>query len=219
MAIWQHWQQADALSRMVVLALLFMSVITWVVALAKLAMLRGARRSVTTAIDAFWRTDRLDEGEQAVRLHDLASWVLPMVLAASDAVQHAGSGLERQAGAEQRLTRRLREALGSSSARLHWGQTALATVGATAPFVGLLGTVWGIVLALQGMAAESQMTLDKVSGPVGEALVMTAAGLAVAIPAVLFYNVLGRLAAGLEGVLDAFAHDLRGLVVQSPPQA
>jgi len=211
MVIWHHWQQADGLSRAVGLVLLLMSVATWVVALAKLGALRGVRRSVTQAIQVFWRADGLQEGEQAVRSHDTAQWVTPMVQAAVAAVQPAASGLEAQAGLAPRLTRQLRTALGDASARLHWGQTVLATVGATAPFVGLLGTVWGIVLALQGMAGESQMTLDKVSGPVGEALVMTAAGLAVAIPAVLFYNLFGRWASGLEALLDAFAHDLRGL--------
>lgn len=216
MVIWQHWQQADGLSRLVVLVLLAMSVATWVVALAKFGALRGVRGSVTHAIQAFWRADGLSEGEQAVRMHDTAGWVTPMVQVAAAAVQPVGSGLELQSGAEQRLTRQLRAALGDASARLHWGQTLLATVGATAPFVGLLGTVWGIVLALQGMAGEAQMTLDKVSGPVGEALVMTAAGLAVAIPAVLFYNLFGRWSSGLEALLDAFAHDLRGLALRLP---
>lgn len=214
MVIWQHWQQADGLSRAVVLVLLTMSVATWVVALAKFGALRGVRLSVSRAMQAFWRADGLSDGEQAVRLHDPALWVTPMVQMAMASVDPSATGLEAQAGAEQRLTRQLRAALADVSARLHWGQTLLATVGATAPFVGLLGTVWGIVLALQGMAAETQMTLDKVSGPVGEALVMTAAGLAVAIPAVLFYNLFGRWASGLEAVLDAFAHDLRGVTLQ-----
>ena len=88
----------------------------------------------------------------------------------------------------------------------------LATVGATAPFVGLLGTVWGIYHALIGIASAGQVTIDQISGPVGEALIMTAAGLAVAIPAVLAYNVLGRAVARIEGELEGVARDLRELV-------
>ena len=91
----------------------------------------------------------------------------------------------------------------------------LATVGSTAPFVGLLGTVWGIYHALSAMAGAGQITIDRVSGPVGEALVMTAAGLAVAIPAVLAYNVFGRLLGRIEADLEGFARDLRELVIDT----
>ena len=96
-------------------------------------------------------------------------------------------------------------------AQLQFGQVLLATVGSTAPFVGLLGTVWGIYHALTGIAGGRQITIDKVSGPVGEALIMTAAGLAVAIPAVLAYNVFGQLIGRIEADLEGFAHDLREL--------
>jgi len=91
----------------------------------------------------------------------------------------------------------------------------LATAGSISPFVGLLGTVWGIFNALTGMAEAGQLTIDKVAGPVGEALIMTAAGLAVAIPAVLGYNLLGRRVALIEAELEGFAHDLRGLLTGS----
>ena len=90
----------------------------------------------------------------------------------------------------------------------------LATVGSTAPFVGLLGTVWGIYHALIAIASAGQITIDKVSGPVGEALIMTAAGLAVAIPAVLAYNIFGRYVSRIEADLEGFARDLRELLVQ-----
>jgi biopolymer transport protein ExbB len=97
--------------------------------------------------------------------------------------------------------------------RLQYGQILLATVGATAPFVGLLGTVWGIYLALTTLAASGQMAMDQITGPVGEALIMTAAGLAVALPAVLAYNVMGRRIGQLEAELEGFAHDLRELLL------
>jgi biopolymer transport protein ExbB len=97
-------------------------------------------------------------------------------------------------------------------ARLQYGQVLLATVGATAPFVGLLGTVWGIYHALIGIAHAGQVSIDKISGPVGESLIMTAAGLMVAIPAVLAYNVQGRAIGHIEAELEGFARDLRELL-------
>ena len=96
--------------------------------------------------------------------------------------------------------------------RLQWGQVWLATAGSTSPFIGLLGTVWGIFNALTGMADAGQLSIDKVAGPVGEALIMTAAGLAVAIPAVLGYNLLGRRIGQIEAELEGFAHDVRALL-------
>lgn len=221
MLLWQHWVQGDGLTRLVVLLLLVMSIASWVVILAKLWLLRQAAPAVAQSVASFWQSDRLDAAEQALLAIDTLAWVWPLVQAARQAGDTPASGLRVRAGLEQRLTRHLRDALSAAQARLQWGQVLLATVGATAPFVGLLGTVWGIYHALQGMAAEGQATLDKVSGPVGEALVMTAAGLAVAIPAVLAYNVLGRWAAGTEALLDAFAHDLRALALnpEGPPDA
>jgi biopolymer transport protein ExbB len=105
----------------------------------------------------------------------------------------------------------LRNALHAALAKLQHGQVLLATIGATAPGVGLLGPVGGIYHALIGIASAGQVTIDKISGPVGESLIMTAAGLLVAIPAVLAYNVLGRAVARLEAELEGFARDLREL--------
>jgi biopolymer transport protein ExbB len=112
----------------------------------------------------------------------------------------------------QQLTRVLRDALHSIINQLNFGQVLLATVGSTAPFVGLLGTVWGIYHALTSISGAGQMTIAQVSGPVGEALVMTAAGLVVAIPAVLAYNVFGRVIGRIEADLEGFASDLRELM-------
>ena len=107
----------------------------------------------------------------------------------------------------------LRDALHAVLLKLQAGQVLLATVGATAPFVGLLGTVWGIYHALMGISGAGQISIDKIAGPVGESLIMTAAGLAVAIPAVLGYNVLGRYVGRIEADLEGFARDLRELLV------
>jgi biopolymer transport protein ExbB len=125
--------------------------------------------------------------------------------------------LGRSAPAAQQLTRALRDALSAVLLRLQMGQVVLATVGATAPFVGLLGTVWGIYQAMGGIAAAGTATIDRMAGPVGEALIMTAAGLVVAIPAVLAYNVLGRRVAALEAALEGFALDLQGLLDAAEP--
>jgi biopolymer transport protein ExbB len=110
------------------------------------------------------------------------------------------------------LTRVLRDALQQVLRRLQWGQMLLATAGAIAPFVGLLGTVWGIFNALTGLGEVGQIAIQDIAGPVGEALVMTAAGLAVAIPAVMGYNLLGRRIGRIEAELEGFAHDLRALL-------
>ena len=219
MTIWHHLTQGDGLSRGVVLLLLLMSVATWVVILWKVWMLRRAAPGVNLSVAVFWQSANLSEAAAKLQATDAELLVRPLVLAAQRVSGPADAKdsvtLERTADGAQLLTRLLRDALVDGQQRLQFGQVLLATVGATAPFVGLLGTVWGIYHALLGMAAEGQVTIDQVSGPVGEALVMTAAGLGVAIPAVLAYNVLGRVAARIEATLEAFAHDLRELVLAS----
>jgi biopolymer transport protein ExbB len=99
--------------------------------------------------------------------------------------------------------------------QLQFGQVLLASIGSTAPFIGLFGTVWGIYHALLSMGSGGSITIERVSGPVGEALVMTAAGLAVAIPAVLAYNVFGKIVGSCEAELEGFAHDLRELIMDA----
>ena len=149
------------------------------------------------------------DAKQKVSAFDREQLVLPLMDATSD----PSTGSLASAGDKsQQLTRVLRDALHRVLDKLQFGQVLLATVGSTAPFVGLLGTVWGIYHALTGIATAGQITIDKVSGPVGEALIMTAAGLAVAIPAVLGYNVFGRLIGRIEADLEGFARDLRELL-------
>ena len=202
--------QGDAVSGTVAALLLAMSIASWVAILWKAWLLRGGTRSVLRSIAAFWQAPSLDEAEQRLAGFDHALLVLPAVQAlrgeqAVPAAPSLGAGGEPA----QRLTRALRDALHGALRRLQGGQILLATVGATAPFVGLLGTVWGIHHALATIATQTGgFTIDKVAGPVGEALIMTAFGLAVAIPAVLAYNVFGRLIGRIEAELEGFAHDL-----------
>jgi biopolymer transport protein ExbB len=121
----------------------------------------------------------------------------------------ANHTLEGRGHLATQLTRRLRDALHRVLATLQSGQVLLASIGSTAPFIGLFGTVWGIYHALVGISAAGSLSMERVSGPVGEALVMTAAGLAVAIPAVLAYNIFGQSVGACEADLEGFAHDLR----------
>jgi len=211
----QFFLQGDALARGVALLLLAMSVSSWVVILWKAWLLHRASRDVERCIAVFWQSGNVDDATQKIKAFDREALVLPMVEATK---LEASNTLAGAGGLETQLTRVLRNALHLSLTKLQHGQVLLATVGATAPFVGLLGTVWGIYHALIGIATAGQVTIDKISGPVGESLIMTAAGLAVAIPAVLAYNVLGRSVARIEAELEGFARDLRELVGSASAQ-
>lgn len=208
MSLGSFFWQGDAITRGVTLLLLLMSVASWVMILWKTWLLQRARRDVERSLVAFWQSQTLDDALNKLAFFDRVGLVLPLVAATRIDVSAtlAGAG-----GRSMQLTRQLRNALQQGLMKLQHGQVLLATVGATAPFVGLLGTVWGIYHALMGIASAGQVSIDKISGPVGESLIMTAAGLAVAIPAVLAFNVLGRSIARMEAELEGFARDLREL--------
>ena len=208
MSMWSLLTQGDALLRLLSLVLLAMSVFSWMVILYKAVLLHVAQRDLSLCQACLLQAPDWVQAQAQWLASD--RWQLfPALMAA---VQASPTGaLAASAAFEDQLTRRLREALHSVRARLQWGQDGLATIGATAPFVGLLGTVWGIFHALTNLAGAGQYTLDKVAQPVGEALVMTAAGLAVAIPAVMAYNLLGRRLARLDSRLEGLAFDLRAL--------
>ncbi|MBC7917040.1 MAG: MotA/TolQ/ExbB proton channel family protein [Rhodoferax sp.] len=203
----------DAVSVTVAVVLLAMSVASWVVILWKARLLRRALQDVARSTAAFWQAPSVSEALTTLPAFDREALVLPLVVATQ--VQTSGT-LANSGDRSQQLTRVLRDALHLVLHKLQAGQVLLASVGATAPFVGLLGTVWGIYHALIGIAGTGQISIDKVAGPVGEALVMTAAGLAVAIPAVLAYNLLGRYIGRIEADLEGFARDLRELLVTTP---
>ncbi|MGM9482768.1 MotA/TolQ/ExbB proton channel family protein [Roseateles sp. NT4] len=204
------WAQSDLVGRAVALLLLAMSVSAWALILWKTWLLRRARKGLVRAVPAFWSAAGVPEGRSALQSFDTEGLLLPLLDAAT--AETRGATLEAAGKRESRLTRRLRDALHAVLARLQFGQVLLASVGATAPFVGLFGTVWGIYHALASISAAGNITIEKISGPVGEALVMTAAGLGVAIPAVLAYNVFGKMVAACEADLEGFAHDLRELL-------
>jgi len=206
------WSQSDLVGHAVALLLLAMSVSAWALILWKTWLLRRARRGLNRAVPAFWAAAGVAEGRSALQAFDTETLLLPLLDSAT--AETRAATLDAAGKRESRLTRRLRDALHAVLARLQFGQVVLASIGATAPFVGLFGTVWGIYHALVGISAAGNITIEKISGPVGEALIMTAAGLAVAIPAVLAYNVFGKRVAACEADLEGFAHDLRELLDQ-----
>ncbi len=209
MSLWEVLRQGDAVSRLVALTLLAMSVGSWVVILWKGWLLQRSRVDVARSTAAFWQCATVEEALGKLGGFDRQQLVLPLIKASRIEAPGTLAGAGDRA---QQLTRVLRDALHGVLRKLQFGQVLLATVGSTAPFVGLLGTVWGIYHALISIASAGQVTIDKIAGPVGEALIMTAAGLAVAIPAVLAYNVLGRVIGGIEADLEGFARDLRELL-------
>jgi biopolymer transport protein ExbB len=211
MSAFQFIAQGDAISKFVAFLLLAMSVASWVVILWKAWMIKRAVPDVARSVAAFWQAPDMAQAKSTVAGFDREGLVLPLIEACQ--AQPAGT-LATVGDKAQQLTRVLRDALHAVLLKLQFGQVLLATVGSTAPFVGLLGTVWGIYHALVGISGGGQISIDKIAGPVGEALIMTAAGLAVAIPAVLAYNLFGRYVGRIEADLEGFARDLRELLAQ-----
>ncbi len=203
------WEQGDGINRSVAALLLLMSVSAWVLIFWKGWLLRRVQRDLARAMPAFWAASDLPGARNQLGAFDGQLVVTPLVDAAFTATPPRT--LEGQGHLASQLTRRLRDALHTVLARLQFGQVLLASIGATAPFVGLFGTVWSIYRALAGIGGGGAITIEQIAGPVGEALVMTAAGLAVAIPAVLAYNIFGKLLGACEADLEGFAHDLREL--------
>jgi biopolymer transport protein ExbB len=207
--------QGDAISKTTAILLLLMSVASWVVILLKAWTLRRASGDVARSTAAFWQSASVESGLLQATAFDRSSLITPLISASQSVASPVNQGnttLAQTGDKVQQLTRVLRDALHGIVNQLNFGQVLLATVGSTAPFVGLLGTVWGIYHALTSISGAGQMTIAQVSGPVGEALVMTAAGLVVAIPAVLAYNVFGRIIGRIEADLEGFASDLRELM-------
>ena len=204
------WQQGDAITRSVAVLLLLMSVSAWVLIFWKGWLLRRVRADISRAVPAFWAAASVDAGREQLLNFDREQVLTPLLSAAiaTAPVQT----LEARGHLDSQLTRRLRDALHAVLAQLQFGQVLLASIGSTAPFIGLFGTVWGIYHALVSISAAGSISIERVSGPVGEALVMTAAGLAVAIPAVLAFNIFGKRVGACEAELEGFAHDLREMI-------
>lgn len=204
--------QSDAVGKSLFVFLMLMSLASWYLILAKgFTHLRIRRRS-KTFLSEFWAASSLEQVENEIATHGAEE---PFAHLASHAIHaqahHAKYGalkLEESGSTAAFVTRIIRKVIDEETARLENGLTVLASVGSTAPFVGLFGTVWGVYHALLSIGMADGVTINRIAGPVGEALIMTGLGLAVAIPAVLAYNAFVRLNRVYLAQLDAFAHDL-----------
>jgi len=208
--------QADLLGRIVLGLLLALSITSWYLIVTKgLANYRSGRRA-DTFLKQFWAADSLQDVRATLHRRSADSAFAELARDALDAASDPEKqGLQKLAaagGLSEYLTRLLRNGIDQEAARVEHGLTLLASAGSTAPYIGLFGTVWGIYHALVNIGLSGQGTLDKVSGPVGEALIMTALGLAVAIPAVLAFNAFNRRNRVWLAKLDAFAHDLYAVI-------
>jgi biopolymer transport protein ExbB len=205
-------QNLDAVGWIVFLTLLAFSVLSIYFIVLNLIRNTGIRARMATVMRTFWETPSAQEAirfmEEQPKSEPFSKIALDCASAAAHHQRHEGSRLVEALNRSEFIDRALRQAVARESGRLENGLTVLATVGSTAPFVGLLGTVWGIYHALIKIGATGQASIDAVAGPVGEALIMTAFGLFVAIPAVLAYNFFVRSNRVIYARFDEFAHDL-----------
>ncbi|EPN6935937.1 MotA/TolQ/ExbB proton channel family protein [Klebsiella variicola] len=209
------WQQGDAVTHGVAIMLLAMSLLSWTVLAVKSLQLLALHKSAAWSRQRFWQAASLPEGAAGFGraafnpFRDLA-------IEGQALLKHPhkfSSTLGGHVDLSDWLVRGLSNVLDSGNARLQSGLGILASVGSTAPFVGLLGTVWGIFHALQTISAIGQPDISQVAGPVGEALIMTAFGLFVAIPAVLGYNAISRRNRTIHQAMNRFAHDLHAFLL------
>ena len=210
------WQQGDWVSHAVALFLLAMSIVSWVVIVYKALVFWRLRQQQRRVAEYFWHSKNFAEGLNTLGQAKTDNVFRHLALDGLQAVEHHADNREDLHGAlnvSEWLSSCLRRSLDNSSAHLSSGLSVLASVGSTAPFVGLFGTVWGIYHALLNIGSSGQVGLDQVAGPVGEALIMTALGLAVAIPAVLGYNALLRQHKSIMARLGNFAHDLHAYFI------
>jgi len=203
---------SDGVARVILILMAVASVVSWYLILTKALSNWLARRRGERFLDFFWNAPSIDAvGVKLEEQHPdepFSHLTYHGVVAGRHHERHRGANLESSGSFDDFITRTLRRTIDEETARVESGLTVLASIGSTAPFVGLLGTVWGIYHALVAIGMSGAGTLDKVAGPVGEALIMTAIGLTVAIPAVLGYNFLVRSNRLMLARLDAFAHDL-----------
>jgi biopolymer transport protein ExbB len=204
------WSSGDIIARSVLVLLLIMSLASWYVMLTKLWDQRKLKQSARVVEKQFWTAPSVKDGVERLKKGDDFRAVAEDGLRAAS---HHDGRLTDRIDLNEWITMSLQRAVDGVNSRLNNGLGLLATVGSTAPFVGLFGTVWGILNALVGIGIAGQASIDKVAGPVGEALIMTAIGLFVAVPAVMGYNwLLGRNKV-LQDALRNFASDLHAYLV------
>ena len=202
---------------LVALILLVMSVASWYVMIRKTVLVYSANAAFKRYVTDFWQADNLGVAAK-IQSQSAAATIAQSAIAAAThhhthTVKSAANNATVNVSLDEFVARTMNRSISDESATLEGGLTILASVGSVSPFVGLFGTVWGIYHALATISLSGQATLDKVAGPVGEALIMTALGLAVAIPAVLAYNALIRSNRNLMHRMEQFAAQLHTLIV------
>lgn len=204
--------QADGIAKFILVLMVIASIASWYLIITKAFTNWRSGRKTRRFLDFFWNAPSLDAVASHLELvhpdEPFSHLAYHGLVASRHHERHGVNKLLEAGSRDEFITRSLRATIDEEAVRLESGLTVLASVGATAPFVGLFGTVWGIYHALIAIGMSGAGTLDKVAGPVGEALIMTGIGLAVAIPAVLGYNFLVRANRMTLARLDAFAHDL-----------
>ena len=206
--------QGDIVARTTLAILLIMSLLTWFIMITKALDQRRLRAYAVEAEREFWSSPNL--ADAISKLKGASNPFRALAETGKQAYEHHELNKTRLAGAidaSEWMTEALSRTADIVISRLQSGLPVLASVGSTAPFVGLFGTVWGIYHALIAISLAGQASIDKVAGPVGEALIMTAIGLAVAVPAVLGYNVLLRRNKNVQERVTHFAHELHAYVL------
>ena len=209
------WKGSDAIAKAVLLILLSMSVGSWYVIIVKLLEQSKIGRQAKKTTNQFWNAGSVQQGAENLE----GSSPFRFIAEAGIEATKKHDGLLQHVGFNEWVTLSIQRAIERIQSRLQGGLAFLATVGSTAPFVGLFGTVWGIYHALTAIGVAGQASIDKVAGPVGEALIMTAIGLAVAVPAVLGYNWLVRRNKGVLDEVRAFGSDLHSVILASASKA
>jgi biopolymer transport protein ExbB len=209
------WSQGDWVARITILILAIMSLASWYVLIRKLIVQSRMGGQGRAANAVFWKADTVRQGTEALQKGSPYRFIAESALEAT----RKHDGLIGQVDLNTWVAQSIERAIAAVHSRTQEGLAVLATVGSTAPFVGLFGTVWGIYNALVRIGASGQASIDKVAGPVGEALIMTAIGLAVAIPAVLAYNWLARRNKAVMDEVREFADELNAVIVGSAGRA
>src|ERR1700729_3201362 len=204
------WAGGDPIARSVLILLLIMSLASWYVMLTKLWDQGKLKKSAKVVEKQFWTAPTVKDGVDRLKKGDELRGIAEAGLRAAS---HHDGRLTDRIDLNEWITMSLQRSTDQVNSNLTKGLGLLATVGSTAPFVGLFGTVWGILNALVGIGIAGQASIDKVAGPVGEALIMTAIGLFVAVPAVMGYNWLLGRQKGLQDSLRNFTGDLHAYLV------
>jgi len=206
------WLEGDAITRFVAIVLLTCSIVTWVILLTRFWELRNLRK-LRPELDQFWHASSYEQGLQSFSNPSMNPYYQIAKSATDASIHHQSQSSDRREllqtlNYSEWMARSIKNGIDNVVASLQKGLTFLGSTGAVAPFIGLFGTVWGIYHALISISSSGSAQIDQVAGPIGEALIMTALGLAVAIPAVLGFNAINRANKLLVAELNRFGNDL-----------